>query len=127
MGRAPSRAGCGGARAVTCVECDTLRERVRQLEDMLATQEEFAMVMPLLTSQQMSLFRVMMRWPVASVDVLSNVLQRSRELQDPDTHLRVQVHRMRKRLANIGITIETVWGVGYRIPQRGALLSQVAA
>lgn len=70
-----------------------------------------------LTKQQIMILQRLMRGIPLGSDTLGEFLSRN-ELADPVSQLKVQIHKMRPKLASIGVTIETVWGFGYRMDRK---------
>ncbi|XUM21031.1 helix-turn-helix domain-containing protein [Bradyrhizobium oligotrophicum S58] len=96
-------------------ENDMLRERVRQLEELLG----FYCPVPLefqLTRSEAAVFGALLAREVVTNDTLMAALYRdcARDEADPDV-FKVFVHKVRKKLKPFGLTIETIWGTGYRL------------
>ena len=97
-------------------ELDAAYERIAELEGALAGLDREAPVMFGLTAQQSVLLAALSHREMATHQSLCVAMSRAgQEPSDPNL-LKVQVHKLRKRLAAHGVEIVTVWGVGYRMP-----------
>jgi two-component system cell cycle response regulator CtrA len=96
-------------------ENDMLRERVRQLEEQLG----FHCPAPIefqLSRSEAAVFGVLLTRDVVTTETLMAALYRdcSRDEAEPEI-LKVFVHKVRKKMKPFGLTVETIWGTGYRL------------
>lgn len=101
------------------VEIDTLRERVRQLEDALIPP---SVVVPLewcLTASEARVFAHLTTRAVASKQSIMTALYSDRSDEDPEMKIvDVFICKLRKKVKPFGVEIVTVWGHGYALPDR---------
>lgn len=105
-------------------ENEILRERVIELEELLG----FRLTVPLifgLTGQEAKLFGFLLKREIVTKEQSMTALytelwgEKEREIKIVD----VFICKMRSKLKKFGITIETVWGRGYRMtPEVKALV-----
>ena len=98
-------------------ENETLRERVRQLEEALAgSGEPQGPLEKLLTNSQLKLFRALVKREMVSLEAAFALLYLAdgKDTRDSNT-IRVFVYQLRRKLARFGIEIELVWGRGYKL------------
>lgn len=96
-----------------------LRERVRQLEEALASS---SVVVPIewgLTPSEARLFAALTTRDVLTKDAIMTALYSDRPDDDPETKIvDVYVCKIRPKLRPFGIEIATVWGRGYSLVDR---------
>jgi two-component system cell cycle response regulator CtrA len=99
-------------------EIETLREKVKQLEALLAPEYR----PPLewcLTESEARVFAALLARDVATKEQIMHALYAERIDREPEMKiLDVLVCKMRKKLAPHGINIVTVWGIGYSLQDR---------
>lgn len=114
------------ARDVTCHDdlIGTLRERIRQLEDVIAEPADSLWL--LLTPDQAVITRMLLSRTMVKDDQFLIVLYGARpDADDPPDKKTIdtQICKIRKTLKPHGVQIETVWHVGYRMtPENKARL-----
>lgn len=100
-------------------EVAILRERVRQLEEVLAPS---TIPIPLefrLTSSEARVFAHLASRDIATKQSVMLALYSDRPDVEPEAKIvDVFVCKLRKKVAGFGVTIETVWGQGYRLLNR---------
>jgi two-component system cell cycle response regulator CtrA len=109
------------------VENEELRERVRQLEEIITGFEpdfprEFQ-----ITPSEAQVLRALMLSGMTTKDHLMHVLYGARQGDPPRTEvLNVYVCKLRSKLLKFGISIDTVWGRGYAMsPASKAILKYI--
>lgn len=108
-------------------EIQTLRERVRQLEEALAPSSIIAPFEWGLTVSEARVFAHLASRAFATKQSIMMALYSDRPDQDPEIKIvDVFVCKMRKKLTPYGVSIDTVWGQGYALQDR-ANWNQVAA
>lgn len=107
-------------------ENETLREQVRQLREQLglSAPADFQACCRLafgMSKSEASILSVLIARPMAPYELLLEALPRGFVPSDDRTMGNVSVHvcRMRRRLAEHGIGINTVWGFGFSIDPAG--------
>lgn len=105
-------------------ENDLLREKVRSLEETLGLRLEVPLVLQL-TGQEAKMFGILFKREIVTKEMAMDVLYGHRpESLEPEINIiDVFVCKMRKKLKPFDLSIETVWGRGYRMPPK----SKVAA
>lgn len=97
-------------------ENDELREKVRQLEELLAAgvlriPREFG-----LTGTEETILGVLLSHEMGTVDQFLHALYYGRGDDSPGGNIvNVYICRLRKKLGEYGIEIKTVWGRGYSL------------
>lgn len=100
-------------------EIAILRERIRQLEEVLAPSAVPVPVEFGLTGSEARVFAHLASRDIATKQSLMMALYSDRADIEPEPKIvDVFVCKMRKKLARYGVTIETVWGQGYRLLSR---------
>lgn len=97
-------------------ECETLRERVRQLEELLVP----AVHVPLewrLAKQEARLFAALTTREWVRHEALDAAIRLGSD-GDGGRIVPVIAMRLRRKTARFGVVIETVWGEGYRLVDR---------
>src|SRR5262245_7404384 len=97
-------------------ENDLLRERIRQLEEMVGIGLE---VPPMfgLTGKESALLGIMMERELTTKESALDLMYFDRPNDTPEVKIiDVFVCKMRKKLEKFDVKIETVWGRGYRLP-----------
>lgn len=98
-------------------EIETLRERVRQLEERLAPQ--FAVPVEwALTGKEALMFAALVARGEASKQALMDALYSDKpDGDEPEIKIvDVFICKLRKKLRPYGIEIQTIWGRGYALP-----------
>ncbi|WP_283800076.1 helix-turn-helix domain-containing protein [Nitratireductor sp. GZWM139] len=102
-------------------EINTLRERIRQLEEALSPA---SIEIPMewgLTATEARIFSHMATRDVARKDAIMLAVYGGRSGEMPDEKIvDVLICKMRKKLAAFGVQIQTVWGIGYALRDRCA-------
>lgn len=108
-------------------EIQTLRERVRQLEEALAPS---TITVPLewrLTGSEARVFAHLTTRPVATKQSIMMALYSDRTDEDPEMKIvDVYICKMRRKLKPFGVVIGTVWGQGYALEQRAGFQARAA-
>lgn len=108
------------------LEIQTLRERVRQLEEALAPSFVITPLEWQLTMSEARVFAHMATRAIATKQSIMMALYSNRTDEDPEIKIvDVFVCKMRKKLSRFNIMIDTVWGQGYALQDR-ANWNQVA-
>ena len=95
---------------------EELEEEVRQLKEMLSSQDEFIAAAKLSPRQRRLLLAIGRRPGVpVSADVLMSAAWPDRFVSYDN--LKVTIHNLRERLRDLGVTIETRYGYGYLISE----------
>jgi len=95
-------------------EVETLKERVRQLEEALLP----VVSVPLewqLTKVERRAYACLASRPLASKDALMIALYAGAREEPNVKHLDLVVHRLRKKLEPFGFKIKASWGEGWRL------------
>lgn len=93
-------------------ELDELRERNRQLEDMLAGAEG-SVILDELTASQQRIFNCLMKHDRPSLEMLHHAAQRPDAIDATGPQVvDVQISKMRPALRAIGVTVHCSWGHG---------------
>ena len=99
-------------------EIETLRERIRQLEDMLAPVTWRIPPEWRLTGQEAVFFSHLLARDIGTKESLMAALYSDR-IDEPERKIvDVFVCKIRKKVAPHGVKIATVWGRGYRLEDR---------
>ncbi len=79
-----------------------------------------------LTPQQVRMLSILLVQERVSNATLFEVAQSDAE--DADKLVKVQMHKLKRKLGALGLEVETIWGFGYRIPRenREATLEKLA-
>jgi two-component system cell cycle response regulator CtrA len=100
-------------------EIDTLRERVRQLEQALMPNAPLPVEWGL-TAAEARLFSALTARDMATKEQLMTALYSGRPDEEPEIKIiDVFVCKIRKKLKPFGVKINTVWGQGYSLVERG--------
>jgi DNA-binding response OmpR family regulator len=96
---------------------EELEEEIRQLRELLAPPELEIPPEWRLTPQQQLLMRCLMRSGYATTEQLqyAGVVSHNKDVSITDNHVKVQINKMRHKLAPHGITIMLMHGIGYQI------------
>lgn len=109
-------------------EIETLRERIRQLEQVLVPDTINVPVEWRLTSSEARLFAFLTTRDVASKSAIMQALYSDRPDEDPEPKIiDVFVCKLRAKVKPFGVNIETVWGRGYSLADRGTFHGKAAA
>lgn len=109
-------------------EIEMLRERVRQLEQVLVPDSITVPVEWRLTSSEARLFAFLTTRDVASKSAIMQALYSDRADEDPEIKIiDVFVCKLRRKVKPFGVKIETVWGRGYSLINRTAFQGKAAA
>jgi DNA-binding response OmpR family regulator len=93
-------------------EIDELRERNRQLEDMLAGAEG-SVVLDGLTPAEQRVFNCLMKHDRPSTEMLHHAAQRPGAMDDTDPKgVDVRIHYLRRKLKPYRVVIHNSWGQG---------------
>lgn len=93
-------------------EIEELRERNRQLEDMLAGAEG-SVVLDELTASEQRIFNCLMKHDRPSTEMLHHAAQRPGAIDPTDPKgVDVRIHYMRRKLKAYGVVIHNSWGQG---------------
>lgn len=110
------------------VEIETLRERIRQLEEALSPS---AVELPLewrLTASEARVFAHLTTRKVASKQSIMAALYSDRPDDDPEMKIvDVFICKLRKKVKPFGVEIQTVWGHGYALHDWPRNAEEVAA
>jgi len=99
-------------------EVETLRERVRQLEDALTPSAGLPLEWGL-TATEARLFSAIAGREMATKQYLMTALYSDRPDEEPEIKIvDVLVCKIRKKLRPFGVEIKTIWGQGYMLPDR---------
>lgn len=97
-------------------ENEELRAHIGRLEDLLGMRLDAPLEFGL-TPTEARLFGLLTRVEMATKDRIMFALYASRIDAEPEIKIvDVLVHHIRKKVEPFGITIETLWGTGYRMP-----------
>lgn len=97
-------------------ENDQLRERVRQLEQMLGFHVEAPLQIGL-TQHEASVFGFLLTRELASKEQILTAVYSAYGRDEPEMKIvNVFICKIRKKLKPYGVNIETLWGRGYYIP-----------
>ncbi|TPM41566.1 winged helix-turn-helix domain-containing protein [Mesorhizobium sp. B2-3-4] len=100
-------------------EIETLRERVRQLEDALVPPDVSVPLEWLLTGREARVFAFLTTRDVASKSAIMQAIYTAGVDDEPEIKIvDVFVCKIRKKLKPFGVTIATVWGQGYSLTNR---------
>lgn len=96
-------------------ENETLRERVRQLEQILAGNDEpSGAIERLLTRSEFRIWRALKNRPIATKDALFASLYRDFGIEHfSEQTIAVFLFRLRRKLRPLGIEIKNIWSVGW--------------
>lgn len=109
-------------------EIETLRERVRQLEDALVPDAVTVPIEWRLTSSEARLFAFLTTREVATKAAIMQALYSDRPDEDPEIKIvDVFICKLRKKVVPFGVDIETVWGRGYTLRDRPFYQARIAA
>ncbi|TPN44433.1 winged helix family transcriptional regulator [Mesorhizobium sp. B1-1-4] len=109
-------------------EIETLRERVRQLEDALVPPSVRVPLEWLLTGSEARLFAFLTTRDVATKAAIMQAIYSPGVDDEPEPKIvDVFVCKMRKKLKPFGVSIETVWGQGYALQRRSEYQTRIAA
>jgi len=109
-------------------EIETLRERVRQLEDALVPEAVSVPIEWQLTAHEARLFAFLTTRDVATKPAIMQALYSDRADEDPEIKIvDVFVCKLRKKVKPFGVDIETVWGRGYSLRDRSSFQMRAAA
>lgn len=109
-------------------EIETLRERVRQLEDALVPDAATVPIEWQLTSSEARLFAFLTTREVATKTAIMQALYSDRPDEDPEIKIvDVFICKLRKKVKPFGVDIETVWGRGYTLHDRPTYQARIAA
>jgi two-component system cell cycle response regulator CtrA len=101
-------------------EIATLRERVRQLEDALVPTDVIVPIEWRLTVHEARLFAFLTTRDLATKQAIMQALYSDRAGDEPEIKIvDVFVCKLRKKLKPFGVDVQTVWGHGYRLADRG--------
>lgn len=99
-------------------EIDMLRERIRQLEDVLMPATARVRIEWRLTPSEARVFSHLTTREVATKQSIMLAIYSDR-LDEPEIKIvDVFICKMRKKLLPFGVVIETVWGIGYALKSR---------
>ncbi len=103
-------------------EIETLRERVRQLEDLLIPTGVLCPIEWGLTGSEARLFAFLTTRDMATKEQIMHALYADRHNADEVEPKIVDVFicKLRKKLTPHGVTVDTVWGQGYSLRDRRA-------
>ncbi len=107
-------------------ENDLLRERVKQLESVLAPDVFVFPVKYRLTGSEMVVVRRLMATEIASPQSIILALYGNRADYPEPGIVNVWICKIRKKLKPFGINIQNVWGQGYRLENRNLITAAVA-
>lgn len=100
-------------------EIEQLRERVRQLEDILAPPGTPIPLEWRLTGKEARVFAHLTTRDVATKESIMLALYSDRADEGPEMKIvDVFICKMRKKIEPFGVTINTVWGTGYSLANR---------
>ena len=103
-------------------EKEEMIERIRQLLDRLQGCAAHDLAVRLgLSACQATLLSSLMQRKVCSKDSLLCLLESRNGDVLTESNIKVHIHRLRKALEPMGVTIETLRGVGYTLSARGRL------
>ncbi len=109
-------------------EIQTLRERIRQLEDILSPTSVTVPPEWRLTASEARVFAHLTTRPVATKQSIMMAVYSDRVDEDPEIKIvDVFICKMRKKLALYGVVIETVWGQGYALRDHRQYQARAAA
>ncbi len=91
-------------------------ERILQLEAALRSSEPLWMLCCGLTVLEIAMLQVLLRFDWASHDQLLLGMYGHGEEGRDRYNIRPLLSHLRRKLVSHGVTIETVWGVGYMLP-----------
>ncbi|MGF6253808.1 helix-turn-helix domain-containing protein [Ensifer sp. LBL] len=110
------------AMARVTEENDVLRERIRQLEDVLMPSKFVFPPEWKLTPTEQRVLRCLATRELVSREAI-RIAARGFEHEDScEATSQVWVHKLRKKLRQRGVDIQTIWGSGYRIENRQQFL-----
>lgn len=109
-------------------EIDMLREKVRQLEDLLVPPSTIIPIEWGLTASEAKLFAFLTTRHMATKANIMHALYSDRAGDDPEMKIvDVFICKVRKKLTPHGVEIITFWGQGYGLKNREAYAAPVAA
>lgn len=109
-------------------EIDTLRERMRQLEEILMPRGFQPPTEWRLTGQEARVFAHLASREEASKASIMMALYSDRPDEEPNIKIvHVFVCKLRKKLAPFGVSVRTIWGKGYALVDRSRWLGRAAA
>jgi DNA-binding response OmpR family regulator len=103
---------------MTCIRCEELEEKVRQLEHVLYAKDYVPPRELRLSMTQTSMLGVLLRHDrVVSCETLFEATRNNRtNVTEPDVKLmQVQMFRLREKIRPFRLVIDTVRGVGFRL------------
>lgn len=110
------------------MEIETLRERVRQLEDILAPAAVDVPIEWRLTASEARVFAHLTTRVVATKQSIMAALYSDRPDDDPEMRIvDVFICKIRKKIEPFGVNIQTVWGQGYALTDRAHYSERAAA
>ena len=110
---------------IQSTEIETLRERIRQLEDALAPSNIHIPVEWRLTSSEAKVFAHLTTRDVATKQSIMLAMYSDRIDVEPEIKIvDVFVCKMRKKLKSFGVEIATVWGAGYSLTDRNQFIQK---
>jgi two-component system cell cycle response regulator CtrA len=104
-------------------ENDDLRARIRDLEEQLG----FVFECPpqfCLTANEAKIFGLLLKKPLVTKEFAVSAIYLHKQDEAEIKIIDVWVCRMRRKLKPYGITIETVWGQGYRLPPESRAIAE---
>lgn len=113
-------------------EIDELRERIRQLEDLLGMTFEAPLQFGL-TAKESRILGFLMKVPMATKQALMSALYRDCIDAEPEIKIvDVFICKLRAKLEPFGVRVETLWGRGYFLEDQAkttiaAMLLETAA
>lgn len=106
-------------------ENESLRERVRQMRDELASPDLVVPRALRLTPSEEIVFRHLLTRDLASRRSIAMALWSDRSGDEPDeVIISVHICRLRRKLRAERVTIENVWGRGWSIPDRTTVMAR---
>lgn len=100
-------------------EIEALRERVRQLEDVLVPVDVVVPIEWRLTSSEARLFAFLTTREIATKPAIMQALYSDRPDDDPEIKIvDVFICKLRRKIQRYGVEITTVWGRGYSLKDR---------
>jgi len=107
-------------------ENEVLRERIRQLEKVLMPP---SLIFPLdwrLTPTEQRVLRCLASREMVSKEAIVMAARGFEHEDSCEATSQVWVHKLRKKLRQRGVAIESIYGTGYRIENRQAFLRSLA-
>jgi two-component system cell cycle response regulator CtrA len=107
-------------------EIETLRERIRQLEQILVPDDAVTHVEWGLTASEAKVFAHLTTRDICTKQSIMYALYTGRIDEDPEPKIvDVFICKIRKKVEKYGVQIETVWGQGYSLTNRADYRSKV--